>query len=58
MTFRVLQITLSDADTGEVLETWITDEDPAAVKRALEEGSRHGISVFPDRAEYDAAQEE
>jgi len=55
---RVLKLWMVDADTGELLEEWIADEDPMAVKQAIENGSRYGLSVYPDRAEYDAAQAE
>ena len=54
----ILRIMVVDDDSGTLLESWVTDEDIADVRRALEEGTRHGISVFSNRAEYDKAQEE
>lgn len=54
----VLRIMIIDDDTGELLDQRVTDEDLACVLRCMDEGSRNGISVFDNRAEYNKAQEE
>lgn len=52
------KIIIADEATGEVLDTYFTDEEVSSIYNALNGDTRYGISFFDTKEDYEEASSE